>query len=305
MQKGYPSLLEQAQQSLTPRNLQMMLLRFAALCQKSDLKQTPLQNAYLALYGEVKPYLSKSHRKQWKLAFQQGKSYRDLRSSYSNETLLPLGKHYIVPPSRRRTLQRMQDQLTIREQQIKQSTLKQAGLHGPLLEGASGIGKSSLAIEQLRECGYQENHENSTQRYYYLTLTDPGKSEEVLTKAFHEGAIVVIDELNTAPVEKILNALLSGVDLTGKPAQQAGFLVIATQNPITFANRQPLSPALANRFYKIDVKDYSLAELQRILIYKGVEPSVAKAEVDAYAVHNNKTSIDALRFTPRDLFRMH
>ncbi|MDQ8039672.1 MAG: AAA family ATPase [Cellulomonas sp.] len=302
--KGYQSLSKQTQpqQSLTPRNLQMMLLRFAILCQKNNLR-TPLQNAYLALYDEIKPYLPKPLRKQWKLNFQQDKSYRDLRASHRETSLLPLGDRYIVPPSRRRTLQLIQDHLAIREKRIITPELKTQGLHGLLLEGASGIGKSALVIELLKELGYQEANVDSTKRYYYLTLTDPAKIDKVLIKAFHEGAIVVIDELNTAPVEKILNALMSGVDLAGNLAQQAGFFVVGTQNPISFSNRQPLSPALANRFYKIDVKEYSMTELQHILIHKGLEKNETNTKLKIYEEHNNHTSIEALKYTPRDLFR--
>jgi MoxR-like ATPase len=196
----------------------------------------------------------------------------------------------------------MQDLLAIRENRINTPELQAQGLHGLLLEGASGIGKSALVIAQLRNRGYQEANEDSTKRYYYLTLTDPGKIDEVLTKAFHEGAIVVIDELNTAPVEKILNALMSGVDLEGRAAERAGFLVIGTQNPIFFPNRQPQSPAFTNRFYKIDVKEYSPAELCAILIHKKIDPDPAAAAVQAYEKHNNETSLSALKQTPRDLF---
>ncbi len=93
---------------------------------------------------------------------------------------------------------------------------------------------------------------NSDSNYYHLTPSAGiDVIREILHKAFHEGAVVIIDELNTLPLEDILNPMLSGVDAHGKPATKQGFTLIATQNPVTYAKRQSLSEALLNRCQKI------------------------------------------------------
>jgi hypothetical protein len=292
---------------LTPRNLQMMILRFAMLAQKDEYKLcTVFEKASVAAYDEMQPHLSKAECTLWKkTALQAGINYHMLRPRYREEDLLPLGSH-LVPSRRRRASQRIQDQLEIRTMQKKENiapSLAKAGLHGILLEGNSGIGKSDLVRAQLHTLDYQENHPNPDKCYRYLTLTDPAKSEQILTHAFHQGEIVVIDELNTLCDEKLLLSLMSGADLEGQPAARAGFFVCATQNSHLFHNRRLLSAALENRFYKSKIKDYTPAELKCILIAKGVTCDTADKMLDEYQAKRERTSTPALQETPRDLFR--
>lgn len=48
------------------------------------------------------------------------------------------------------------------------------------------------------------------------------RKQEIIITAFHQGAIVVMEELNASAFsERCLNAVLSGVDLEGKPAKQS------------------------------------------------------------------------------------
>ncbi|BBB15460.1 AAA ATPase containing von Willebrand factor type A domain [Candidatus Rickettsiella viridis] len=293
----------QNKQFLTLRNLQMMVLRFANHGQNYP-ELTSMQRAFLSLYDEVKPYLPKALRAEWKSKFKQNeKSYRELRPGHKEEGLTLLGNNYVVPASRQRTLELLEYQLAIREKQKEQPSIHKLGLKGILLEGASGVGKSALVMALLEKHGYQKTATEPAKRYYYLTLTDMAEVKDTLTKAFHEGAIVLIDELNTAPIENLLNALMSGVDLEGKEAEKPGFLVIGTQNPINFANRSPLSKALQNRFHKVEVKPYRTEELQAILICKGMDGNAAKDRVQAYEENNKKTSNAALKETPRDLMK--
>src|SRR3989338_5997055 len=73
------------------------------------------------------------------------------------------------------------------------------------------------------------------------------KKQELLLKAFREGAVVVIDEINSSPMmESLLNDLLMGkmpddpsiTIADGKRVNKPGFLVIGTQNPITMEGRR-------------------------------------------------------------------
>jgi hypothetical protein len=66
------------------------------------------------------------------------------------------------------------------------------------------------------------------------------------------------------PVELLLNHYMSGVDRENRPANRMGFAVFATQNPISFDYRKPLSPALLNRFQMISIKEYKPEEIEVI-----------------------------------------
>ncbi|MES2998510.1 MAG: hypothetical protein V4700_04225 [Pseudomonadota bacterium] len=304
--KAYKALFQETKKgsSLTPRNLEMMVLRLIALyCteQYQNNNTTVLQKAYLVSYDEVKPYLSKPQRKVWKKHNEQATSYRNLRRSHRGEEVLRLGD-YLLTWSRQRALQLIRDALVIRNEQKTRLTTT-AGLCGVLLEGSAGIGKSAFVINLLRARGFCESHIDPEKCYYYIpaNATD---IEKKLTQAFHNGSIVVIDELNTAPLEKTLNALMSGQDLQGNKAERSGFFIFATQNPISYLYRQPLSPALANRFYKIELKDYLPCELEEILNVKGIDPSQSRRMVENYLEENKKTDIPALKKTPRDLLNV-
>ena len=50
------------------------------------------------------------------------------------------------------------------------------------------------------------------------------EKEKLLLKAFHEGAVVVIDEINSsALMERLLNTLLMGKTPRGRDSQKTGF----------------------------------------------------------------------------------
>ncbi len=72
-------------------------------------------------------------------------------------------------------------------------------------------------------------------------------------------------------------------------------MLIATQNPISFGGRKPLSPALTNRFQTIKLDDYSLDDLGIILHKKGHSNFFAKSILNSYQARPH--------LTPRDLFR--
>ena len=96
------------------------------------------------------------------------------------------------------------------------------------------------------------------------------EKEALLLKAFDEGAVVIIDEINSSPLmENLLNALTMGRTPSGNRPKQPGFMIIGTQNPVTMAGRRAPSPALARRLTTINVPDYTTDELNQILIHKG------------------------------------
>ncbi|MBI5447571.1 MAG: hypothetical protein HY939_02435 [Gammaproteobacteria bacterium] len=145
-------------------------------------------------------------------------------------------------------------------------------LPGLVYEGPSGIGKSHFIMWSLEQAGYQKAHldqanPKGVKLYYHLPISAPYELKvKIILQAFHEGAVLLIDECNAQIVmEKLFNAVLSGQDLEGKPAIKPGFLFIGTQNPISLAGRQAFSNALANRCLKAQGYDYEKASLIRIL----------------------------------------
>jgi MoxR-like ATPase len=95
--------------------------------------------------------------------------------------------------------------------------------------------------------------------------------QALLLKAFHEGAVVVIDELNAAPImERLLNSLLMGETITGDRPKNPGFMVIGTQNPSTMAGRYEASTAIKRRLMHVNLPDYTNSDMRFILEAKGI-----------------------------------
>lgn len=283
---------------LTPRNLQMMCWRiilFYKTYQKYFPEQNKLTNiAWLSSYDEIRYILDKKIRKEFQnSAPGDFKKTKSVLKSQVAQTNLFNQYYFSITNSRYNPLRLLENQLAIREIKQHKQEIAHLGTNGILIEGASGIGKSSLVINYLQAKGYQKgliNGEKSSQgfyTYYYVTPTQPKHTQDILLRAFQQGSIVVIDELNTLPIEEYLNVLMSGVDLSGNKSRNPGFFVIATQNPPTFKNRYALSPALMNRFYKLVLPDYSKQELFKILCNQGHNSQLVKLAIDQYWLAKN------------------
>jgi hypothetical protein len=131
----------------------------------------------------------------------------------------------------------------------------------------------------------------------------PAEMEKVILKACHEGAVVIIDELNSLPLEKMLNSLLSeGID--SQDNSKKGFFVVATQNPASFEGRQILSGAFFNRFHKVVLPSYPREELIEIVMKKGLKTEAAEALADKFEkdIQESKKNHKAPP-SPRELFK--
>ena len=126
--------------------------------------------------------------------------------------------------------------------------------------------------------------------YYLMPVSmSVDEKEKLLLKAFDEGAVVVIDEINASPMmERLLNDLLMGqrpkrndgsmVPVDTKP----GFMIIGTQNPITMSGRRAASTAFKRRMITTTVPDYTPEEMGHILHCKGVPRHEADKMVQIY-----------------------
>lgn len=187
------------------------------------------------------------------------------------------------------------------------------GNSGLIFEGESGVGKSALVVAYLLAHGFNKADydlvNDSNQYFYHLSGADLSRIIPLLHKAFHEGAIVLIDEVNTFPahIERMLNTLLSGTDMSGQLADKKGFMLIGTQNPAdTYRGRVEASKAFNNRCEISYFSGFSQWDLMRVI---GKSQRIPKRLAQRYVldylslVQKAKLSGNIYIPTPRDLIR--
>ena len=138
----------------------------------------------------------------------------------------------------------LRDCLEIRRHQQNGDFPARTGLNGVLLEGGSGIGKTSLIEAIQAEYGV---------KFYKIDASMPKEEKKAkILQAFHEGSVVWIDEINSCiddGLEQVLNSVLDGIDPdTGEPALVCGFKLFASSNQASkFRGRSIIGPALRHR----------------------------------------------------------
>ena len=211
---------------------------------------------------------------------------------------------FMITPSRQPLRNLVDDWISLREHRRSTSTTIRnpaqlyGGLGGIVIEGEAGIGKSELVIATLVARGYRKDHD-----FYSMPVSMPlSEKEALLRKAFDEGAVVVIDEINSSPMmERLLNSLLMGKTPENKSPTNPGFMVIGTQNPVTFAGRRAPSTALARRLTAVELPPYSLDEIRTILIARGMRASDTLSLAQAFIKQVNYAKQNHL--TPAPTFR--
>ncbi len=158
---------------------------------------------------------------------------------------------------------------------------KAVGLNGVLLEGDSGVGKSVLIEAVLSSKGIKpatpENSASASESnlmFYKIDANLPlNQKKQIIIKAFEEGNIVWIDEINSCiddGLEKILNAALTGDHPEGKSTENVkpGFMLISSVNSAGLEGRSIISPALRHRTTQPRVKglkEYKVEDLTKII----------------------------------------
>lgn len=303
----------------TVRNLENMALRFLLFTEKRP-HQAMEAAAWLSAYDE----LSNHNDVHWVGIFQDWiEAQYPVKSMVAdlNRYIHHKNDNFILTDCRKNGFRLMQDQVAIQSIKTKYPQLRDFGaVCGVLLEGESGLGKSKLAVELAKSLGYC-NGDIPTQansKCYYFISHNPdepmhfdkpdelGQSlqlspiEQKLTALFHAGALVIIDEFSSFRLEKILNALMSGVDLSMQPAKNPGFFVIATQNPIHYVGRKKLGTPLENRLFKLDFLDYSQHGLYQIAQHEGLHPFFSKASAAFFhqssVKHKTSAAVDVPNF---------
>lgn len=199
-------------------------------------------------------------------------------------TLITLNAAYSIPNEKAYLVEAIEQDLALRERILTEAASgKQAFYYkqGVLIEGDSGLGKSTLLKALLEKNGFTKENQDTQKNYYEISVGDPQAVGKTLLKAFNEGSAVILDELNLDPsLEKLLNQLLTGTDMSGKKPEKPGFMIFSSQNPGYFKGRKSLSQALRNRLHVLYMEPYSsqaLADIARS--YNVTHP---EAFVEAY-----------------------
>lgn len=299
---------------ISPRELQMMALLTLVYC-----KNNPTANAedIAAHYAFIlaERLVPASHRMKFTEQFKP-KNPLLVRESLQDDEAISHKVKFHLTPSRFPARQLLDDLLALRQFrqfEAMNDEQKYGGIGGVIFEGEPGLGKSELVYQTLLEHGYTELTQNlepvSGQLYFYKipVSMDVAEKEALLIKAFNEGAIVLIDEINSSPMlEKLLNSLLMGKDLQGNRPDNPGFMAIGTQNPITMAGRRAVSTALSRRVITVNLPQYPAKEMQDILVQKGVNSHNARDMVVALQKNQARASKENLSPAPnfRDLIRL-
>lgn len=295
---------------ITPRELEMMaLLTKVALINHPDADPAAIYQHYA--YQITKNLVPKA----FKAGFDS--RFKPSQPLIWNEQPKPNNNDFIITPTRQPIRSLLNDLLS--QRQWRQTTFANntsvhpevqfyGGLGGLIIEGEPGIGKTEVVIKTLLDAGFQKANLNDpsqvqSNRFYHIPVAlSQLEKEKLLLQAFNEGAVVLIDEINSSPMmENFLNGLLMGKGPNGERPQKPGFLLISTQNPINMAGRRAASTALSRRMIKEMLPPYPDNEMQMILTQKGLRPAQVQGMIKAY--NKNRHLAQQLELTPLPTFR--
>jgi MoxR-like ATPase len=244
---------------LTPREILMV--------EQLALKH-PAQAKDIA-YSIFKTHVPKEHQADFQ------KFAPDKPSHASPQNL----KSFVVNPTNQPAVDALSLHLSIRN-------TRQGGLGGVIIEGEPGVGKSQLVTQLLTE----EHRMQEAKDFIRIPISlDYDKKQELLLQAFHQGQIVIIDEINASlMMERLLNALLEGHDLENKPPANPGFMIIGTQNPPSYCGRVQTTLPLKHRLQTVELNEYNQEDMKAILQHQGLSPQKAEQLIVDYEKHKQK-----------------
>lgn len=297
---------------ISPRELEMMALLTLSFYKHNLPHYNLIQVTRFIAFQVAKPLVPQEH---WAEFHRQFKPTMEQLPTQSQPDALENQTEFYVSPSRREAHSWLNALLTLREDKASFSNdaQKYGGLGGVILEGEPGIGKSELVTSTLLNQHFIEAHNydaplKQKNTFYRLPISMPLQEKEaLLRKAFDEGAVVVIDEINSSPMmERLINALLMGQTPEGKRPKQPGFFIIGTQNPAHMAGRREMSTALKRRTMTLTLEPYSSKEMEDILLHKGLEQTTAQNLVTAFTEQKSYAISSQLSPIPtfRDLLRV-
>ncbi|MDX2345814.1 MAG: hypothetical protein QNK11_02925, partial [Legionella sp.] len=263
---------------ISPRELRHMALSTQAYCQKNP-DANPQSVADYFAYTLSKNLVPEAHQTAFEALWEAPPQL--LRPEAIDS------KELCVNASNQAAFNALHDALDVRELRLDEPKVHLGGLGGVILEGEAGLGKSELVTSVLCARGFNlgtlgEDEPKENPFYLLPAGTSLTEKRKILKQAFHQGAIVVIDEINsTAMMERDLNELLMGT-CDGENAKKPGFLIIGTQNPPIHAGRVRASKALQRRVNQVTIHEYKPGELIQILEHKGLPQEISTDMVTEY-----------------------
>lgn len=252
---------------ITPREIEMMALQARLkVSAQPDIDITPWIKQYA--HTLARPFVPKKNLVEFDAKF------KPVPPPTPPVISLP---DFVITKSNQPAVTALLNHLAVRNAKMQGIAASKSGLGGLVLEGEPGIGKSALIKQVLVQQGLKENID------FFVIPVSMSTTEKIqlLLKAFHEGKVVLIDEINSAPMlERVLNALLSGHDLEGKPAANPGFMLIGTQNPVSYRGRLETPLALKHRLQIEKIDSYQRTEMLKILGHMGLPKRIARSMVD-------------------------
>jgi hypothetical protein len=260
---------------ISPRELQMMALQASVLANQLRVD-----------------LLLATHDMAWRIGRNclPNKNDIEFNERFKPKELIKYALHesvdgYFITPSREPLWQQLHEHLSLRElrcsgQLSENDAQRYGGLGGIIVEGEPGAGKSRLVEAALKSRGYQQRLWNNTDvieggdYYYKMPASMPiDEKKALLLRAFHEGAVVFCDEINsgsTLLMEDFLNDLLTGkTPDEKKPPHKPGFTIFGTQNPVIMGgNRIEASTALLRRCQQVILPGYPSEEIASILSHQ-------------------------------------
>ena len=277
---------------ISPRQIQMMALSVIAYHDR-------FPEVDIRAIAKFHAYHQSRHLVPWQYVqkFEQqfcALDRTELLGKYAPE---PVFKTFLATASRQKALWQLTYFLCLRDFQrqteFDDDVLRYGGLHRFVIEGEPGVGKSEMVIQLMVGTGLNKLQLGDTRSkgkrngfYHIFASMQPATQEAILFAAFDEGAMVLIDEINSMPtLEKLLNSMLDGkhpID-DNRPPKLPGFRVLGTQNPVSMAGRRMASPALQNRTQTVYLSPYCAAEMHQILDQMGALSETSKqALVNAF-----------------------
>lgn len=158
-----------------------------------------------------------------------------------------------------------------------------------ILEGESGLGKSTVFVKLLQDLGCSDDHVHLPKRYYKMSAGsfDFSRLEAIAAQE----SILILDEINLDP------ALIQLIQNLAK--KYPGFMVLASQNGVHYAGRHGLSKELIASAHYLLMDDYTEPELQRIAQQCHVAESQAVQLVNGYQKARRE---NPLGVNPRNFF---
>lgn len=243
------------------RDLENLSQRFITLAKLNPHEQID-KVLWQACMGEFAGAIFDVEQRQvFKTQLSQTLGYAEkLEDQQKMDGMVQLSPTYFLPAEKTYILNGIEQDLLLRNRMISHAEQVKKEIYykqGVLIEGDPGVGKSRMLKEILEKNGFTKNNSDTQKKYYEISAGPSKVVADKLLKAFHEGAVVILDEINLdKSLEKLLNDLLTG-KVAGKSAKLPGFMVFSSQNPASFKGRKSMSPALRNRLHAFYIEPYS------------------------------------------------